>query len=238
MNKKHFGYGPTEGSLTDTCELAESDVMGKRVSIVDTPGFFRTNSSYEEIKTEIARSIYMSAPGPHAVLLVIRIGRTGPDDIRTFKECARFYGADLMNYIIVVFTVYDVFRKDMDDLKIPNHTLDDYVQQLPNPVQDFIVSGCKSRYVAFDNTLKGKQSEQQVLGLFSMIDRMLEENGGTYYTNADYQMAESIIRKEIEKRIKDEKGKPNLDQMRFAVQTSEIGSRLFSRDVSFAARLS
>ncbi len=60
-------------AVTSVCSEARTTVSGRSVSVVDTPGFFDTEMKHKELITEIARSIYLSSPGPHAFLTVFNV---------------------------------------------------------------------------------------------------------------------------------------------------------------------
>ncbi|KAF4098087.1 hypothetical protein G5714_022095 [Onychostoma macrolepis] len=53
-------------SVTSECSKEHTTVSGRSVTVVDTPGFFDTQMKPEELAEEIARSVYISSPGPHA----------------------------------------------------------------------------------------------------------------------------------------------------------------------------
>lgn len=56
---------------------------------------------------------------------------------------------------------------------------------------------------AFDNNLKGKEEEKQVIELFSMIYKNAEKNMGEYYHDKMYEEAEKVLQeREADKRKK------------------------------------
>uniref|UniRef100_A0A672RGE7 AIG1-type G domain-containing protein n=1 Tax=Sinocyclocheilus grahami TaxID=75366 RepID=A0A672RGE7_SINGR len=75
LGQKEFGSEKRQTVVTTECSEAHTTVSGRSVSVVDTPGFFDTQMSPEELMTEIARSVYLSSPGPHAFLIVFRVDR-------------------------------------------------------------------------------------------------------------------------------------------------------------------
>ena len=64
---------------------ANAMVHGRHVVVVDTPEGFDAKQRYTDIVRETARWMCLSAPGPHAILLIIRSG-----DLRTeqVQKCA------------------------------------------------------------------------------------------------------------------------------------------------------
>ncbi|KTG35599.1 hypothetical protein cypCar_00038696, partial [Cyprinus carpio] len=73
LGKEHFQNAGSLESVTKICASGEGKNGDQIIKITDTPGMFDTEMSKEELKAEIENCIYMSAPGPHAFLLVIRL---------------------------------------------------------------------------------------------------------------------------------------------------------------------
>ena len=48
--------------------------------VVDLPGFGDTHQTQEQILTEVSRCVVLTAPGPHAFLLVVPLGRYTEED--------------------------------------------------------------------------------------------------------------------------------------------------------------
>lgn len=234
LNGRHFDYSFFAQSETLGCKLKKATVMGRHVSVVDTPGIFDPRVDKDDNLREIMKSIYMSAPGPHAVLYVIPIGRFTRQDMLTLEEYVRLFGENLFQYIIVVFTSFDQFLRES---KISNAKIEDFMAKLPDCVKEFIINKCNARYVAFDNLLEGAKSEEQVLELFSIIDRMVDENGGSFYSNDDYRKAEHVIQKKIDEMKDSKESYTTSGQIRYLVQTSDIGSRIFGSMVSFSNKI-
>ncbi len=65
-------------SRTRESEKQTGRVEDRNISIIDTPGFFNTHLTDEELQNEMVRSMYLCYPGPHVFLLVI--------NLETFRE--------------------------------------------------------------------------------------------------------------------------------------------------------
>lgn len=141
----------------------------------------------EGITTEILKCVGLTAPGPHAILLIVAIGRFTQEENETVVLLRKMFGEDMMKYLIVVFT-----RKD--DLDRGSKTIHQIVRDSPKCLQK-IVDECDDRYFALDNTRNDpKTSEQQVHELLEMIQQMTRRNGGDYYTSAIFDETELVIR--------------------------------------------
>lgn len=93
----------------------------------------------------------------------------------------------MYQYFIVLFT-----RKD--ELDCENISLKSHLPNVPKKLREFIEK-CDERIVAFNNKLKGDESDAQVKELLEMIEKNVSKNGGKFYTNEAYQEAEREIQK-------------------------------------------
>ncbi|KAI9522163.1 hypothetical protein NQZ68_038799 [Dissostichus eleginoides] len=65
----------TANSETSNCQAETKTISGRSITLIDTPGFFNTETSEEELKPEIIRCITECAPGPHAFLIVFKVDK-------------------------------------------------------------------------------------------------------------------------------------------------------------------
>ncbi|KAF6717735.1 GTPase IMAP family member 7 [Oryzias melastigma] len=62
-------------SGTVSCQAETKCINGVSTTVVDTPGFFDTRRSEEDVKPEIIRCLTECSPGPHAFLIVFKAGK-------------------------------------------------------------------------------------------------------------------------------------------------------------------
>jgi hypothetical protein len=89
--------------------------------------------------------------------------------------------------MIVLFT-----RKD--DLDDDDQSLDKYMSSSPPQLRDF-VRQCNDRCIGFNNRGSKSEKENQVKQLFKMIDTMVLNNGGKFYTNEMFEEAEKTLKR-------------------------------------------
>lgn len=162
---------------------------------MDTPGLFDTTMTDQDVKKELAKSMGMTAPGPHIILLTINVGRFTGDDYDAVKNFVKHFGDGIYNYLIVVFTRGDSLKES---------NISNYVKDSPQSLKD-ILELCKNRYIGFNNLLSGKSRDQQVEQLLAKANEVLQEipeNQSSYYTNEMYEEAKKR-RLEIEKQMKE-----------------------------------
>ncbi|KAL0161982.1 hypothetical protein M9458_041378, partial [Cirrhinus mrigala] len=120
--KTKFEYGMSSKSITRCCQPHLPTVEGRNIKVIDTPGLFDTKSmSEEQLTAEIVKCVYMSAPGPHAFLLVMGLGvKYTNEEKETVKWIQENFGKEATRYTIILFTRGDQLKKK---------TLDDYISE-------------------------------------------------------------------------------------------------------------
>uniref|UniRef100_A0A3Q2ZGK5 AIG1-type G domain-containing protein n=1 Tax=Kryptolebias marmoratus TaxID=37003 RepID=A0A3Q2ZGK5_KRYMA len=180
LGRDEFISKLAQDSVTKYYQKAQSEVDGRPVIVVDTPGLFDTSLTDEQVNEEMVRCINLLAPGPHVFLLVLQIGRFTPEEKETLKQLKQVFGKNAEKFTIVLFTKGDTLEHE--DLSI-----DDYVKDSRNDSCKKLIADCGHRYHVFNNY--NKQNRSQVSELIEKIDTMVKENGGSCYTNEMLQEA-------------------------------------------------
>lgn len=198
LGQNFFEFSAQAQSVTKSCLLKEANRFGKRLCLVDTPGLFDTRTDNTNVQLEIKKCISLTTPGPHAIILCVPIGRFKQEDIETVNFFVKHFGESMMKYVVVLFTRFDDWKRDHEDDIQNSQNINGYINSLPGELKSFL-QRCNDRYIPFDNTLKGIAAETQVKELIKLIEGMVQENGGSYYTNADYAQAERKLREEADR---------------------------------------
>lgn len=210
LGHKRFLQSAAAYSLTKNCEHGISKRFGRTIIVVDTPGFKDTelgnkDKSYDV--RELMKCTGMVSPGPHAFLFVIKIGqRFGKEDEDVMKEFQDFFGQNIMDHTIVVFTGADSFD---DDPKIRH--IDQYIETLPKTAQNTLNSW-KKRSIAFNNKGNNSIKEQQVKKLLNLVDNIAEDNDFPYYTSDMLRSVENALRKSIYEELQKEHVTEHMEQ--------------------------
>ncbi|XP_045565841.1 GTPase IMAP family member 7 isoform X1 [Salmo salar] len=191
LGRKVFREDLSPESVTAHCEKQSGVVDGRKTDVIDTPGLYDTTMSKEEMKSEIEKAIYMSVPGPHAFLLVIRLGRFTEEERNTVKWIQDNFGEEASNYTILLFTGGD---------QLKDKSIVDFLSESDELMK--LVKVFKGRNHVFNN--EKKNDHNQVPELLKKIDEMVMKNGGQHYTNEMYQEVQRKIKQEEERKKQEE----------------------------------
>ncbi len=197
-----FHSAQSAKSITRNCEAKTNYVMDingqqKKLIVVDTPGFFDTNSTITNTMVEqtITSQIFnMTSPGVHAFLIILRIGRFTAEEKDTVDFIKTIFGPGAAQYCIIVFTRED----ELDE----GQNIDDFIKS-SSPLQE-LVNICGNRKLAINNKLNGRQLEKKTKKLLQMIDQTVTKNNGQCYTNEIYKRIEQQRKEEQIRREQEE----------------------------------
>ncbi|XP_047463579.1 GTPase IMAP family member 7-like isoform X2 [Mugil cephalus] len=195
-----FTAAVSQSSVTRHCCKVKGEVFGREVTIIDTPGLFDTSLSDLTVKREISKCINMSAPGPHAILLVIKVGRFTTEEQDAVRQVAEIFGEDAWNYTMILFTQEDQPGPDF-------HTQ----LERAGPELKSVLKKVGNRFHVLNNNKTNNRG--QVLDLLDKVEKMVDANGGKFYSNYTYQEVvqmldqretelREIYRKKLEEEVK------------------------------------
>ncbi|XP_032434147.1 GTPase IMAP family member 7-like, partial [Xiphophorus hellerii] len=194
LGGNYFEAKPATNSITKRCQKAQSEVDGRPVAVVDTPGLLDNSLSHAEVQEELLKCMSLLAPGPHVFLLVLPIRRLTPEEKETLKFVKEGFGKHSENFTIILFT-------HGGELERHNKSIEDFIKDNSDESFKKLIEDCGRRHHVFEN--HNDQNRTQVTELLKKIDNMVEENGGRCFTNDLLQEAEAAIRREMERILKE-----------------------------------
>ncbi len=192
LGKKEFRSAKRMTSVTRQSSEAHATVSGRSVSVVDTPGFFDTKMKHQDLSEEIGKSVYLSSPGPHAFLIVLRLDERFTEVEQQIPQIIEMlFGEEVLKYSIILFTHGDDLEGEL-------------IEEVINESDDLrdLVDRCGGRFHVFNN--KEIKNNKQVNDLLQKIDTMIESNGGGHYSNEMYEDAHRFRQEEEEQRLREE----------------------------------
>uniref|UniRef100_G1TIT2 AIG1-type G domain-containing protein n=1 Tax=Oryctolagus cuniculus TaxID=9986 RepID=G1TIT2_RABIT len=156
--------------------------------------YFEDRSSRENWKWEKCdskhhpwgRSLFIWRP--HAILLVMPLGRYTQEDQNTVALIKGVFGESAMKHMIVLFTR----REELED-----QTLDDFIATADVSLKS-VIQECGGRCYAISNRADKAEKEGQVQELVDMIEKMSRENPCGYFNENIYKDIEKRLNKQAD----------------------------------------
>ncbi|KAI4895140.1 hypothetical protein NFI96_003212 [Prochilodus magdalenae] len=158
--------------VTQGCEAQTVTLGGRRIMVVDTPGL-TARMVAGTVKDTLLHCLQLSAPGPHAFLLVIRLGRFTQEERDAVERVVKVFGTRLYMFTIILFTFKD---------RLKGTSIEEYISSAGDSLQQ-LVRKCGNRYHVFNNSRPGE--EDQVEQLLVKLENLVAANGGRWYTDTD-----------------------------------------------------
>ncbi|XP_026308536.1 GTPase IMAP family member 7-like [Piliocolobus tephrosceles] len=195
LGKKIFESRIAAQAVTKTCQKASREWQGRDLLVVDTPGLFDNKERLETTCREISRCVISSCPGPHAIVLVLQLGRYTEEEQKTVGLIKAVFGKPAMKHMVILFT-----RKE----ELEGQSLSDFIADADVSLKS-IVQECGNRCCAFSNSNQTSEAEKegQVQELVELIEKMVQCNKGAYFSDAIYKDTEERLkqREEILRKI-------------------------------------
>ncbi|XP_036408653.1 GTPase IMAP family member 8-like [Megalops cyprinoides] len=161
------------GVRTAQCVKRQGEVAGRQLTVVDTPGWWRSHSMKGTPaldKQEIVRSVSLCPPGPYALFLVIDVSSSFTETYRrSVEQHLDLLSERVWRHTIVLFT-----RGDW----LGDRTIEQHIEAEGKALQ-WLVEKCGSRYHVLNN--KDRSDGTQVTELLEKIEEMVTRNRGGYF---------------------------------------------------------
>ncbi|XP_045648299.1 GTPase IMAP family member 7-like [Ursus americanus] len=188
LGRKEFESRICPHAINKGCKKASREWKGRNLLIVDTPGLFDTKETLETTCKEISQCVFYSCPGPHAIVMVLQVGRYMDEDQKTVNLIKAVFGKAAMKHMIVLFT-----RKD----NLEGQSLDDYIAEADVNLRS-VIRECGNRCCAFNNRGTAAEKEAQVQELVGLIEQTVWRNGGAYFSDDIYKDTEERLKRKAE----------------------------------------
>ncbi|KAL0151828.1 hypothetical protein M9458_052829 [Cirrhinus mrigala] len=164
-----------EESGTRASEIQRGRVDDRNISIIDTPGFFNTQLTDEELQEQMMKSLSLAHPGPHVFLLCIKLETFEKDERNVVQQIQQNFEEEAFKYTLVLFTG----REHMSNREWMVFKSNRKFQEL--------VSHFRGQYHEINSKEEIKQSHSSKL--IKKINEFVKQNGGQHYNNKSYAVS-------------------------------------------------
>lgn len=193
LGREEFGAQASPSAVTQRSKRREGDVCGRRLVLVDTPDWFCPGLSLEEMRQDVGLCVRLSAPGPHAFLLVIPVEPSKGEERGVLERIEEMFGEGCWGHIVILFTHDDGLKEQ---------SIEEFLQAGSQDLQQ-LVEKSGSRYHVLN--IKDRAHGTQVSELLDQVEEMVAGNRERFYSSQTYQEAEDQVR-EMEGKIQRERG--------------------------------
>ncbi|XP_069098995.1 uncharacterized protein [Pleurodeles waltl] len=163
---------------------------GRRLALTEWPLPLDTRDIKEECPEECYKCFTFSAPGPHAILLVLNLGQTVTEGMETIAFIKELFDNEegLRRHGLVLFTGKE---------GVKGQTVDSYVQASGAALKD-LIGGCGGRHCVIRSSARAEERAREGSEVMALIDTVLQLRGGAFYTHGGYKEFEGMLLKSLE----------------------------------------
>ncbi|XP_016405138.1 GTPase IMAP family member 8-like [Sinocyclocheilus rhinocerous] len=156
------------------CVKARALAEDTRVSVVDTPDWFQSERSPEEVKAQISSCVALLAPGPHAFLLCVPVDRPARSELSALSALEGAFGPDAVRrHTIVLFTRSELLPDAAEVEQVEAYI----TSRRPEMLE--LVQRCGDRY----HVLQSGGAKE----LLEKVQQTVRESGGDFYSASLFQ---------------------------------------------------
>ncbi|XP_061905399.1 GTPase IMAP family member 8-like [Entelurus aequoreus] len=164
---------PVSSGRTSSCAVARGVAFGRRVTVVDTPGWWMNYFSDESAvfdRRQIQLGPSLCAPGPHVFLLVVRVDRAFSETYeRAAEEHLELLGGDVWRRVMVLFSFGDW---------LGGTTVETHIESEGEALRR-LVERCGNRYHVLNSRTRGDGF--QVRELVGKMEEVVAGCGGRHH---------------------------------------------------------
>lgn len=160
LGRRAFTSNTSPISVTHKVQIEHGRVCGFPVTVYDTPGFFNTELSEDEVRQK-CQSVFRSCESESDIctyLLVIRADRFTVEEQKTVQKIELLLGQNRMEKTWILFT-------GGDELEEEDQTIEEFIRDTESLKE--LVQKYKNRYHVFKNKIKS--ASEQVKHLLTKV---------------------------------------------------------------------
>ncbi|XP_034716033.1 uncharacterized protein LOC117936762 [Etheostoma cragini] len=178
-------------AITQECEKKKALVDGRRVAVVDTPDWFCSEKTPDEVRAQISSCVALSSPGPHAFLLCVPLDQPAKTELQALRVLEAVFGPEaVQRHTLLLFTYADKLKKSG---KAGNCSVEEYIAGQRGDLVK-LVEKCSDRFHVMEME-GGGRDRRNVAQLLEKVEQTVKEGGGQCYSHPAFQEAENRVRK-------------------------------------------
>ncbi|XP_076867099.1 GTPase IMAP family member 7-like [Brachyhypopomus gauderio] len=195
-------------TLPQQSESRQGEVAGRKVTVVDTPDWFCPELSLEEVRQDVGLCVRLSAPGPHAFLLVIPVKQPAGEERGMLERMEEMFGERCWRNTMILFTVTEEEQNP-----------EQFIQSGSQEVQTLVEKcGNRSHCLNFKESGDGSQISE----LLEKIEKMVEGNRERFYCSEIYQKIREKEKKIIQAYLKEKEKEIQIDIEDFTQKINKL----------------
>lgn len=196
---------------TRVSEIQRGRVEDRIISVVDTPGFFTTELTYEDQQNEIKRSASLCHPGPHVFLLMIDL-KNMKEERNLVRKIQDNFGPQAFKFTLVLF----IGREQMSNKEWMVFVLSTKFQEL--------VGQCRDKHHEINSI--NAINPTHITKLLQKIDEIVKQNDDQHY-NTDIYLKSPTKVKKVKQKLEEEKEDPKKHRERDKIRESKTMWKTF-----------
>ncbi|KAK7107512.1 uncharacterized protein [Littorina saxatilis] len=185
-------------SETKECGVAITKRSGQEIMVMDTPGLCDTDGDDKVIAQRITQSLFAVAPGPHAIILVLRCDtRFTEQEVKVFNVLKDVFGPKMTSYMITIF----VGKDQLDKREVSFET-----QLAKSEKLKGVLKEADNRYLLFNNEGDVHEKALMVSKLMEMVKQVVAQNGGGCFRHRISRELDETMSKMVTEDIRERTG--------------------------------
>lgn len=157
---------------------------------MDTPDWFNSEQSPDEVRAQISSCVALCSPGPHAFLLCVPIDQPAKTELKAIEALENIFGPDaIQRHTVLLFTYADKLKESG---KAGNSSVETYIAGQREDLLK-LVEKCGDRFHVMETGGGGRDS-RNVAELLEKVEQTVRESGGQCYSHPAFQEAENKVR--------------------------------------------
>ncbi|XP_030284935.1 uncharacterized protein LOC115588455 isoform X1 [Sparus aurata] len=204
LGQKAFESHPESlTAITKECEKKKALVEGRQVALVDTPDWFNSEQTPNEVRAQISSCVALSSPGPHVFLLCVPLDQPAKTELQALRALESIFGPEsVQRHTMVLFTYADRLRESG---KAGNDSVEAYIAGQRGDLLK-LVEKCGDRFHVME-TAGGWRKSKNLVELLEKVEQTVKEAGGQCYSCPAFQEAENRVRQRQVEIARERKGK-------------------------------